>query len=181
MDEEGHLVVFDRTKDVFTLKDGQPFSPQYLETRLKFSPYVKDAWVLGHKRDYVAAVMCIDYSVVGNWADEKKINYTSYPELSQKPEIYELVEKQIRQANKDLPESARVVRFTNLYKELDPDDDELTRTRKLRRSFVEKRYESIVDALYSDAGSVHIDTTIRYEDGRESHIKTDLTIRNVAG
>jgi long-chain acyl-CoA synthetase len=181
IDEDGHLVVFDRTKDVFTLKDGQPFSPQYLETRLKFSPYVKDAWVLGHKRDYVAAVMCIDYSVVGNWADEKKINYTSYPELSQKPEVYELVEKQIRQANKDLPESARVVRFTNLYKELDPDDDELTRTRKLRRSFVEKRYESIVNALYSDTDSVHIDTTIKYEDGREAHINTDLTIRNVAG
>ena len=180
IDEDGHLVVFDRTKDVFTLKDGQPFSPQYLETRLKFSPYVKDAWVLGHKRDYVAAVMCIDYSVVGNWADEKKINYTSYPELSQKPEVYELVEQQIRQANKDLPESARVVRFTNLYKELDPDDDELTRTRKLRRSFVEKRYESIVNALYSDTDSVHIDTTIKYEDGREAHINTDLTIRNVA-
>lgn len=179
IDEDGHLVVFDRTKDVFTLKDGQPFSPQYLETRLKFSPYVRDAWVLGHKRDYVAAVMCIDYNVVGNWADEKKLNYTSYPELSQKPEVYDLVEKQIRQANKDLPESARVVRFTNLYKELDPDDDELTRTRKLRRSFVEKRYESIVNALYSDAESVHIDTTIRYEDGREAHIKTDMTIRNV--
>jgi long-chain acyl-CoA synthetase len=179
MDEDGHLVVFDRTKDVFTLKDGQPFSPQYLETRLKFSPYIRDAWVLGHKRDYVAAVMCIDYNVVGNWADEKKLNYTSYPELSQKPEVYDLVEKQIRQANKDLPESARVVRFTNLYKELDPDDDELTRTRKLRRSFVEKRYESIVNALYSDTGSVHIDTTIRYEDGREAHIKTDMTIRNV--
>jgi long-chain acyl-CoA synthetase len=179
MDEDGHLVVFDRTKDVFTLKDGQPFSPQYLETRLKFSPYIKDAWVLGHKRDYVAAVMCIDYSVVGNWADEKKLNYTSYPELSQKPEVYELVEKQIRQANKDLPESARVVRFTNLYKELDPDDDELTRTRKLRRSFVEKRYETIVKALYSEADAVHIDTTIRYEDGRESHIKTDLAIRDV--
>ena len=179
IDEDGHLVVFDRTKDVFTLKDGQPFSPQYLETRLKFSPYVRDAWVLGHERDYVAAVMCIDYNVVGNWADEKKLNYTSYPELSQKPEVYELVEKQIRQANKDLPESARVVRFTNLYKELDPDDDELTRTRKLRRSFVEKRYESIVNALYSEDDSVHIDTTIRYEDGREAHIKTDMTIRNV--
>ena len=179
IDEDGHLVVFDRTKDVFTLKDGQPFSPQYLETRLKFSPYVRDAWVLGHERDYVAAVMCIDYNVVGNWADEKKLNYTSYPELSQKPEVYELVEKQIRQANKDLPESARVMRFTNLYKELDPDDDELTRTRKLRRSFVEKRYESIVNALYSEDDSVHIDTTIRYEDGREAHIKTDMTIRNV--
>ncbi len=180
MDDDGHLVVFDRTKDVFTLRDGQPFSPQYLETRLKFSPYIRDAWVLGHERDYVAAVMCIDYNVVGNWADEKKLNYTSYPELSQKPEVYALVEKQIRQANKDLPESARVVKFTNLYKELDPDDDELTRTRKLRRAFVEKRYESIVKALYSDADSVHIDTTIKYEDGRESHIKTDLAIRKVA-
>jgi len=180
IDEDGHLVVFDRTKDVFTLKDGQPFSPQYLETRLKFSPYIRDAWVLGHKRDYVAAVMCIDYNVVGNWADEKKLNYTSYPELSQKPEVYDLVEKQIRQANKDLPESARVFKFTNLYKELDADDDELTRTRKLRRSFVEKRYQSIVDALYSDADAVHIDTTIKYEDGREAHIKTDLTIQKVA-
>jgi len=179
IDDDGHLVVFDRTKDVFTLRDGKPFSPQYLETRLKFSPYIKDSWVLGHKRDYVAAVMCIDYSVVGRWADEKKINYTSYPELSQRPEIYELIEKQIQQANKDLPETARIARFTNLYKELDPDDDELTRTRKLRRKFVEKRYEDIVNALYSDVGSVHIDTTIKYEDGRESHIKTDLQIEKV--
>jgi long-chain acyl-CoA synthetase len=179
IDEDGHLVVFDRTKDVFILKDGQPFSPQYLETRLKFSPYIRDAWVLGNQRDYVAAVMCIDYNVVGNWADQKKLNYTSYPELSQKPEVYDLVEKQIHQANKDLPESARVVKFINLYKELDADDDELTRTRKLRRAFVEKRYESIVKALYSDAESVHIDTTIKYEDGRESHIKTDLNIQKV--
>jgi long-chain acyl-CoA synthetase len=179
IDDDGHLVVFDRTKDVFTLRDGKPFSPQYLETRLKFSPYIKDSWVLGDKRDYVAAVMCIDYSVVGRWADEKKINYTSYPELSQRPEIYKLIEKQIQQANKDLPETARIARFTNLYKELDPDDDELTRTRKLRRKFVEKRYEDIVNALYSDVDSVHIDTTIKYEDGRESHIKTDLQVKKV--
>ena len=87
------------------------------------------------------------------------------------------MEKQIRQANKDLPETARIAKFTNLYKELDPDDDELTRTRKLRRSFVEKRYEDIVNALYSDADMVHIDTTIKYEDGRQAHIKTDLTIK----
>jgi long-chain acyl-CoA synthetase len=179
IDEDGHLVVFDRTKDVFTLKDGSLFSPQYLETRLKFSPYVKDSWVVGNQRDYIAAVLCIDYSVVGNWADEKKISYTSYPELSQKPEVYDLVEKQIRKANQDLPEAARVHRFINLYKEFDPDDDELTRTRKLRRAFVEKRYQEIIDALYSDQDAVHIDTTIKYEDGRESHIKTDLHIRNV--
>ncbi|MDJ0912519.1 MAG: AMP-binding protein [Desulfobacterales bacterium] len=177
IDDDGHLVVFDRTKDVFTLRDGRPFSPQYLETRLKFSPYIKDSWVIGDKRDYISAVLCIDYSVVGKWADEKKLNYTSYPELSQMPEVYDLVQKQIKQANQDLPEAARIHKFTNLYKELDPDDDELTRTRKLRRKFVEKRYEDIVNALYADNDTVHIDTTIKYEDGREAHIKTDLSIR----
>jgi long-chain acyl-CoA synthetase len=179
VDEEGHLVVFDRTKDVFTLRDGKPFSPQYLETRLKFSPYIKDSWVIGDRRDYIAAVLCIDYAVVGKWADEKKITYTSYMELSQKSEVYDLVEKQIRLANKDLPDAAKVVKFINLYKELDPDDDELTRTRKLRRAFVEKRYKEIVEALYSSVDSVHIDTTIKYEDGRESRITTDLHIRQV--
>jgi len=141
LDEDGHLVVFDRTKDVFTLSDGKPFSPQYMETRLKFSPYIKDSWVIGNNQPYISAVLCIDYKVVGKWADDKKLNYTSYPELSQKPEVYELVEKQIREANQDLPDAAKVVKFTNLYKELDADDDELTRTRKLRRAFVTKRYE----------------------------------------
>ena len=180
IDEDGHLVVFDRSKDVMTLRDGRPFSPQYLETRLKFSPYLRDSWVIGDKRDYVTAVICIDYAVVGKWADEKKLSYTSYPELSQKPEVYDLVEKQIRQANKDLPEVARVRKFINLYKEFDADDDELTRTRKLRRAFVEKRYEEIVSALYSETDVVHIDTTITYEDGRKSRIKTDLHIRQVS-
>lgn len=180
IDEDGHLVVFDRSKDVMTLRDGRPFSPQYLETRLKFSPYLRDSWVIGDKRDYVTAVICIDYAVVGKWADEKKLSYTSYPELSQKSEVYDLVEKQIRQANKDLPDVARVRKFINLYKEFDADDDELTRTRKLRRAFVEKRYEEIVSALYSETDVVHIDTTITYEDGRQSRIKTDLHIRQVS-
>jgi len=179
IDDDGHLVVFDRTKDVFTLRDGKPFSPQYLETRLKFSPYIKDSWVIGNKRDYISAVLCIDYSVVGKWADERKLNYTSYMELSQKPEVINLVEEQIRTANKDLPAAARIKKFANLYKELDADDDELTRTRKLRRSFVEKRYQDIVEALYSDMDTVHIDTTIKYEDGRQSHIMTDMAIKKV--
>jgi long-chain acyl-CoA synthetase len=179
IDDDGHLVVFDRTKDVFTLKDGKPFAPQYLETRLKFSPYIRDSWVIGDKKDYISAVLCIDYSVVGKWADERKLNYTSYQELSQMPDVYDLVEKQIRLANKDLPDVAKVVKFTNLYKELDADDDELTRTRKLRRAFVEKRYEDIVNALYSDKDMVHIDTTIKYEDGREAQIITDMQIRRV--
>ncbi|MBW1920803.1 MAG: AMP-binding protein, partial [Deltaproteobacteria bacterium] len=179
IDEDGHLVVFDRSKDVMTLSDGRPFSPQYLETRLKFSPFVQEAWVVGDKREYVAAVMCIDYSVVGKWADERKINYTSYPELSQKPEVYNLIQKQIEEANKDLPEPAKIRKFVNLYKVFDADDEELTRTSKLRRAFVEKRYKDIVDALYSDADTVHMDTTITYEDGREQRIKTDLRIQEI--
>lgn len=179
IDEDGHLVVFDRSKDVMTLKDGRPFSPQYLETRLKFSPFIQEAWVIGDERDYVTAVMCIDYAVVGKWADDKKINYTSYQELSQKAQVYDLVQKQIEEANKDLPIPAKITKFVNLYKVFDADDEELTRTSKLRRAFVENRYKDIVDALYSDIDLVHMDTTITYEDGREQRIKTDLNIRKV--
>jgi len=180
VDEDGHLVVFDRSKDVMTLRDGRPFAPQYLETRLKFSPYVMDAWVIGDKKAYVTAVICIDYSVTGKWADEKKLAYTSYPELSQKTEVYDLMEKQIRTANKDLPKAARIMKFVNLFKTFDPDDDELTRTRKLRRGFVRKRYQAVTDAFYSDADTVHIDMAIKYEDGRKSDIKTDLHIRTIS-
>jgi long-chain acyl-CoA synthetase len=179
IDEDGHLVVFDRSKDVMTLRDGRPFSPQYLETRLKFSPFIQEAWVVGDQRDYVAAVMCIDYSVVGKWADEKKLNYTSYPELSQKAEVYDLVEKQIRESNRDLPDVAKIRKFVNLYKVFDADDEELTRTSKLRRAFVENRYRDIVNALYGESDVVHMDTTITYEDGREQRIRTDLRIQKI--
>lgn len=179
IDEDGHLVVFDRTKDVMTLNDGRPFAPQYLETRLKFSPFVQESWVIGDNREYVTAVMCIDYAVVGKWADDKKLNYTSYPELSQKTEVYDLIQKQIEEANKDLPGPAKIHKFVNLYKVFDADDEELTRTSKLRRAFVGKRYKNIVDALYGDVDIVHMDTTITYEDGREQRIKTDLRIQSV--
>jgi len=179
IDEDGHLVVFDRTKDVMTLNDGRPFAPQYLETRLKFSPFVQESWVIGDNREYVTAVMCINYAVVGKWADDKKLNYTSYPELSQKTEVYDLIQKQIEEANKDLPGPAKIHKFVSLYKVFDADDEELTRTSKLRRAFVEKRYKDIVDALYVDVDMVHMDTTITYEDGREQRIKTDLRIQSV--
>jgi len=179
IDEDGHLVVFDRSKDVMTLSDGRPFSPQYLETRLKFSPFIQEAWAIGDKREYITAVMCIDYAVVGKWADDKKLNYTSYPELSQKPEVYDLVQAQIEEANKDLPGPAKIRKFVNLYKVFDADDEELTRTSKLRRAFVGERYKDIVDALYSDADTVHMDTKITYEDGREQRIKTDLHIQKI--
>ncbi len=179
IDEDGHLVVFDRSKDVMTLNDGRPFSPQYLETRLKFSPFVQEAWVVGDKREFIVAVMCIDYAVVGKWADDRKLNYTSYHELSQQTAVYDLIQRQIEEANKDLPGPAKIYKFVNLYKVFDADDEELTRTSKLRRAFVEQRYKNIVDALYSDVEVVHMDTTITYEDGREQRIKTDLGIRQI--
>ena len=180
IEPEGHLVVFDRTKDVMILGDGTKFAPQYLESRLKFSPYIKDVWAIGDHKPFVACVICIDYGVVGNWAEERNITYTSYPELSQLPEIYDLVQKEVIKMNRDLPPVARVKRFVNLYKEFDADDEELTRTRKLRRAFVENRYKDIVDGLYSEKDTVHMDTTITYEDGRVVQIKTDLTVMEVS-
>jgi long-chain acyl-CoA synthetase len=179
IDEDGHLVVFDRSKDIMILNDGRKFSPQFLEARLKFSPYLKDALVIGHQRPYVTAIICIDYNTVGKWAEDHGINYTSYPELSQLPQIYDLVEDPIRQVNRTLPESARIRRFANLYKEFDADDDELTRTRKIRRAFVENRYKDIIDALYSEKDMMHMDTNITYEDGRVVQIKTDIRLQTV--
>lgn len=180
IDDDGHLVVFDRTKDIMILSDGRKFSPQYVEARLKFSPYLQDAWVIGDGRPYVTAVTCIAYKVVGKWAEDRGLAYTSYPELSQKPEVYELVEDAIREVNKHLPEAARIRKFVNLYKEFDPDDDELTRTRKLRRAFVAERYRDILEALYADTDVVHMDTTITYEDGRVARIRTDLKVMEVS-
>jgi len=176
IDEQGHLVVFDRRQDVMTLIDGSHFSPQYLETRLKFSPYVKDAWVVGDKRAAVAAVICIDAGVVGKWAEDNHIPYTSYPELSQKPEVQALVREAVLHVNKGLPSAARIHRFVNLHKEFDADDEELTRTRKLRRAFLEEKYQSIVDGLYSDVTVIELDTTVTYEDGRTSRSKHALRV-----
>lgn len=146
---------------------------------MKFSPYLKDAWVIGDHKPYVTAVICIDYNTVGKWAEDRGIAYTSYPELSQLPEVYELVQKPLKEVNRTLPDPAKIRKFVNLYKEFDADDDELTRTRKIRRSFVEERYQDIVNALYSDTDSMHMDTSITYEDGRVVKIKTDLSVAEV--
>ncbi len=181
IDADGHLVVFDRRKDVMALADGSRFSPQYIETRLKFSPYLKDVWIIGDQRPFVTAVVCIDASVVGKWAEERHIPYTSYAELSQKAPVQGLVAEAVRNLNRGLPEPARVRRFVNLHKEFDADDEELTRTRKLRRAFLAERYREIVEALYTGAGEVHLDTTVTYEDGRVVHSKTDLWVVEVPG
>jgi long-chain acyl-CoA synthetase len=180
IDPDGHLVFFDRSKDIMILSDGRKFSPVFAESRLKFSPYIKDAWVIGHERPYVTAVICIDYGVTGRWAESKGIAYTSYQELSQEPRVLELVRQAVERVNQGLPEVARVRRFVNLFKEFDADDDELTRTKKLRRGFLEERYRLIVEGLYSDAPEVRFETGITYEDGRTQKIDTLLKIVDVA-
>src|SRR5207302_7867912 len=177
--EEGQLVVIDRVKDVLKLADGTQFSPQFIENRLKFSPYVKEAVVIGQDRPYLAALVCIDQGIVGKWAEKEKISYTTYTDLSAKPRVYDLLQKEIDKVNKTLPAAAKIRKFVLLYKELDADDEELTRTRKVRRSFVEERYKSIIAALYGDEHRIAVDTTIRYQDGRTARIQANLAVREL--
>jgi long-chain acyl-CoA synthetase len=179
MSEEGHLVVIDRLKDVMKLADGTQFSPQFIENRLKFSPYVKEAVVVGKDRPYLTAMLCIDMGVVGKWAEKNKLSYTTYTDLSAKPEVYDLVQREVDEVNRTLPGAARIRKFVLLYKELDADDEELTRTRKVRRSFVEDRYKEVIAALYGEAPEVAIDTTIKFQDGKTSRIRTTLLVRRL--
>jgi long-chain acyl-CoA synthetase len=177
--DDGHLVVIDRVKDVMKLADGTQFSPQFIENRLKFSPYVKEAVVVGSSRPFLTAMLCIDMGVVGKWAEKNKLSYTTYTDLSAKREVYDLVQRAVDEVNETLPAAARIEKFVLLYKELDADDEELTRTRKVRRGFVEQRYEEVIRALYGDAREVPIDTTIRFQDGKTSRIRTTLLVRRL--
>jgi long-chain acyl-CoA synthetase len=177
--EDGQLVVIDRVKDLMHLTDGTRFSPQFIENKLKFSPYIKEAVVIGDRRDYISVLINIDMGIVGKWAESRTISYTTYTDLSAKPEVYDFIEREVREVNTGLPESARIRKFVLLYKELDADDDELTRTKKVRRKFIGERYATVIEALYTEAGSVPIDATIKFQDGKTSRIKTTLQIRSV--
>ncbi|MBI5838980.1 MAG: long-chain fatty acid--CoA ligase [Chloroflexi bacterium] len=178
-DEDGHLIVIDRAKDVMTLHDGTKFSPQFIENKLKFSPYIKEAVVFGGDWPFVTAMINIEFPNVGKWAESHQIAYTTYTDLAQKPPVYELVRKHVESSNVDLPPAARIQRFVLLHKELDADDAELTRTRKVRRKLVAQRYEEIISALYSRNTHVDIDSTITYQDGRTARIQTRLTIESL--
>ena len=179
LDEDGHLIVIDRAKDVMTLADGTKFSPQFIENKLKFSPYIREAVVFGGDWPFVTAFINIDFANVGKWAEKHQVPYTTYTDLAQKPEVYEIVKAHVLQANADLPPAARIRRFLLLHKELDADDAELTRTRKVRRRLIAKRYDDLISALYSDATSVPVETTITYQDGRTATIRTNLRIEDV--
>ena len=180
-DEDGHLIVIDRAKDVMTLHDGTKFSPQFIENKLKFSPYVKEAVVFGGDWPFVSAMVNIDFANVGKWAENNQIAYTTYTDLAQKPQVYKLVRQHIDHANADLPPAARIRRFLLLHKELDADDAELTRTRKVRRRLVAQRYEEIISALYSQNPHVDITSTITYQDGRTATLQTRLRIESMDG
>ncbi|HEX6304612.1 MAG TPA: long-chain fatty acid--CoA ligase [Anaerolineales bacterium] len=180
-DEDGHLIVIDRAKDVMTLHDGTKFSPQFIENKLKFSPYITEAVVFGGDWPFVTAMVNIDFANVGKWAEDNQLGYTTYTDLSQKQEVYELVRDHVEQANMDLPPAARIRRFLLLHKELDADDAELTRTRKVRRSLVSQRYDDIISALYSQNAHLDVETTITYQDGRTAKLQTRLHIESLNG
>src|SRR2546421_10366053 len=135
---------------------------------------------MGQDRPYLTALLCIDSAVVGKWAEKQKISYTTYTDLSSKPEVYDLIQKEIDGVNETLPKAARIRKFVLLYKELDADDEELTRTRKVRRAFVEQRYERIIAALYGEEKHIAIDTTIKFQDGKTARIQADLAVRTLA-
>jgi len=180
LDPRGHLVIIDRAKDVGALADGTPFAPQFIENKLKFSPCIREAVAFGHERPFVAAMIAIDLSTVGNWAERRGIPYTSYMDLSQKPEVRGLIREEIEKCNATLPDAAKIRRFLLLTKDLEADDAEMTRTRKVRRRFVAERYVTVIDAFYSGRDEVELATTITYEDGRQAIIQSRVRIEDVA-
>ena len=184
IDHDGHLKIVDRAKDVGRLADGTLFAPKYLENKLKFSPYVKEAVCVGQARPYVAALINIDLVAVGNWAERGGIAYTSYTDLSQKPEVYDLVRREVERVNRSLAEDevlrgARIRKFLILHKELDPDDEEITRTRKVRRGYIAQKYAALIEALYGEGGHVEVEAKVTYEDGRTGTIRADVRIHDV--
>jgi long-chain acyl-CoA synthetase len=180
IDKDGHVVVLGRVQEVARTASGERYVPNYIENRLKFSPYVKDAAVVGAGREFLAALVCIDFEAVGHWAELAGIAYTSYADLSQKPPVQELIRREIERVNRLLPPGLALRRFVNLHKEFDPDDGEITRTRKLRRAVVEQRYESIIAALYGGEKAVDVDIAITYETGAVGRLRRTLAVQEVA-
>ena len=184
LDADGHLKIIDRAKDVSRLADGTMFAPKFLENKLKFSPYVREAVCIGQGRPCVTALLNIDLIAVGSWAERRNIAYTSYADLAQKPEVYELIHREVERVNRSLAEDAvlhatQVRRFLILHKELDPDDEEITRTRKVRRGFIAQKYAPLIEALYSGRDHVQVEAKVTYEDGRTGTMRADVKIRDV--
>jgi long-chain acyl-CoA synthetase len=188
LDAGGHLKIIDRAKDVGRLiggeHDGAMFAPKYVENKLKFFPFIKEAVAFGDKRERACAFVNIDMEAVGNWAEKRNLPYAGYTDLAQKAEVYDLVRDCIEKVNADLAADtllagSQVHRFLILHKELDADDGELTRTRKVKRGFIGERYKILVDALYGGKSSQFIETQVSFEDGRKGSVSADLKIVDV--
>jgi long-chain acyl-CoA synthetase len=175
------LVVIDRIKDLAETSRGERFSPQYIENKLKFSPYIAEAVVLGAGRDALAAMICIRYSIISKWAEKSRLAFTTYSDLASRPEVYELLRKEVETVNATLPPAQRISRFLLLYKELDADDGELTRTRKVRRAVINEKYGDIIDAIYRGASNIPVDTVIRFQDGSTQRVRTSLRVVDLGG
>jgi long-chain acyl-CoA synthetase len=180
VDPRGQLAIIDRAKDVGKLADGTPFAPQFIENKLKFSPFIREAVAFGDQRPFVAAMISIDISTVGKWAEQNSLPYTSYMDLSRKPEVARLVIEEVAKINATLPDTSRVRRIVVLNKELDADDAEMTRTRKVRRGFVAEKYAPVIAALYGGGREAELTMEITFEDGRKSQLTSTLLVHDVA-
>jgi long-chain acyl-CoA synthetase len=176
LDDNGHLVVIDRLKDVLTTADGTRFSSAFIENKLKFSPYIEEAVTFSGPDGGMTAILTIDPMTTGSWAEHERLSYTTYTDLAAKPEVQELISEEVNRSNEDLPESIRVKRFLLLHKQFDPDDDEITRTRKVRRNVIADRYGVLIDALGRGDDRVGITTTVAYQDGTKVDRTIDLKI-----
>ncbi|HUV75193.1 MAG TPA: AMP-binding protein [Dehalococcoidales bacterium] len=180
IDDDGHLLFIDRLEHMGQLSSGIKYAPQYVEGRLRFSPYIRDAMVIGGKdKDFVSAILNIDFAMVGKWAERNHIPYTTFVDLSQKEEVADLVRKDLARVNSYLPEPARVRKFVLLHKEFDADEAELTRTRKLRREFMEERYRDLIEAMYKDGKKIQVKAPVTYRDGRKGVVATSIKVRNI--
>lgn len=180
IDERGHLIFYDRLKDMINLKTGHSFPPQYIESRIKFSPFIKDCLVIGDKdKEYPSAIIIIDYENVGDWAETNHVGYTTFVDLSQKPEVYGLIRADIEKVNEKLDPAGRISKFVNLHKEFDADDAELTRSGKIRRKYMEEKYSDLIRVIYSDENLYSIEASVKYKDGRSGTIKTQVQIQKL--
>lgn len=179
-DEDGHLIVYDRIKDMLPLRGGGTYSPTYIQNRLKFSPYIKEVLVVGGtERAFLFGIITIDFDNVGKWAEKNRISYTTFVDLSQKSEVFQLIKADVVRVNGTLPKNARLVRCTMLHKEFDADEGELTKTRKLRRNFLEQRYAELIEASYAGKDKITVEAEVKYRDGRLGKVKTDLKIHTI--
>jgi len=176
MRDDGHLIIFDRSADLMTTSDGTKFSPQYIESKIRVSRYIKEAIVFGDNRPFATCLVSIDYGTVGKWAEENHLTYTTYTDLSQKPEVYQLILKDLKRVNRGLSDTSKIKKYALLHKELDADDAELSRVRKLRRGYVEDTYRAQMEALYSDEEQLMAETVITYRDGRTRNVNIAIRI-----